>query len=141
MNENGRKNRKFEEEENQKEKTSHLARRRVARRLRRLDPLADPVAPRAVRDVHEFVPDRAAVGLAQPREHLAQRADRPLLAQEALHLPGPEVELAVEVGLGEAVGGGVELRGRGRGPVVEAERVEVGHEVAVDLASEGVRGY
>ena len=83
--------------------------------------------------MHELVADRAAVGLAQALQHLAQRADRPLLAEEAAHLPGPEVELAVEVGLGEAVGRRVELRGRRRRAVVEAERVEPRHEVAVDL--------
>ena len=133
MKKRGGKKKRVKNKEDEKTLSSYLALRRVLGRLRRLHPLANPVAPRPVRDVHELVADRAAVGLAEAREHLAQRADRPLLAQKALHLPGPQVELAVEVRLGEAVGRRVELRGRRGGAVVQAQWVEVGHEVAVDL--------
>ena len=132
-----------------------------------------------------LLPDRAAVGLPQAGEHLAQGADGAVLGEEALHAPGAEVELASRGGVGEggvlgvadgvdvkmgsiggvfllffgrlarlfpptpppppllpvqvrvreAVRGGVELRRRGRRAVVEAEGVERGHEVAVDLVA------
>ena len=85
----------------------------------------------AARSARHLVSDVAAVRLAQAREDLAQRADGAVLGQEAGHRPGAEEELAVEVGLGEAKRGGVELERRRA--LVEAERVERRRKVAVDL--------
>ena len=68
-----------------------------------LHALLDPGLLVGILDVHELDADRAAVGLAQDLDDLAERR---LL--EAEHVV--EEELAVEVGVGEAVGLGVELR-------------------------------
>ena len=89
---------------------------------RTLDPGLDPGLLLRVLDVHELDADRAGVGLAQDLHDLAQGG---LL--QAQHVV--EVELAVEVGVGEAVALVVEL-----GVVVvapcQAQRVEVGQQVA-----------
>ena len=69
---------------------------------RALDPGLDPGLLLRVLDVHELDADRAAVGLLQ---HLHDLAQRGLL--QAQHVV--EVELAVEIGVGEAVGAIVEL--------------------------------
>ena len=62
-----------------------------------LDPLLDPAALGRVQDVHVLDADRAAVGVAQHAEHVAQL--HPLLAGEAA-----DRELAVQVPQGQAVG-------------------------------------
>jgi hypothetical protein len=89
--------------------------------VRALHARLDPGLLLRILDVHELDADLGAVGLAQDLDDLAKRR---LL--EAEHVV--EEELAIQVGIGEAVGLGVELR------VMlvagEPERVEVGQQVA-----------
>ena len=49
---------------------------------------------RAVQGCAHLVADLATVRLAQALQHLPQRADGALLAQEALHVPRPKEEPA-----------------------------------------------
>ena len=88
-----------------------------------LDALLDPALLVGIRDVHELDAERLAVGALTDRDDLAQRGEF-----EPQHVI--EEDLAVEVGLGEAVGARIELL------VVlarlEAERIEIGVEVAAD---------
>ena len=88
-----------------------------------LDALLDPGLLRRIGDVHELDAERLAVGAAQDGDDLAQGREF-----EAEHLV--EEDLAVEIGLGEAVGARIELR------LVllrlEPERIELGVEVAAD---------
>ena len=88
-----------------------------------LDALLHPGLLRRIGDVHELDAERLAVGAAQDGEDLAQGREF-----EAEHLV--EEDLAVEVGLGEAVGARIELllvllR-------LEPERIELGVEMAAD---------
>ncbi len=55
--------------------------------------------PTAVPDVERphLVANGAAVGLTQALQHLAQRADGPLLAQEALHVPCAEKKPGTQI--------------------------------------------
>src|SRR5437660_7959989 len=89
--------------------------------LRPLDALLDPGLLRAVADVHELDAERLAVGTL---------ADGHDLAQSAVFEPEHVIEedLAVEIGFGEAVGARIELLAVARG--FDAERVEVGVEMA-----------
>lgn len=96
-----------------------------------LDLLPEPVALVPVGDVHVLVADGAAVGLVELAEDLAEGEDGAVLGEEAGHPPDAEEELPVEVGVGEAVEAEVEVLGDGT--VVEAEGVELGHHVAIDL--------
>jgi hypothetical protein len=89
--------------------------------VRALDPGLDPGLLLRVLDVQELDADRAGVGLAQDLDDLAERG---LLQAEHV----VEVELAAQVGVGEAVGAVVELgvvRVAG-----EAQRVELRQQVA-----------
>ena len=90
--------------------------------VRALDPVLDPAALLRVLDVHVLDADRAAVGVAQHAEDLAQLHQR--LAAEAAGR-----ELAVEVPQRQAVGHDVEV---GVAAQLELERVGVGHQVAAD---------
>ncbi len=83
-----------------------------------LDALLQPGLLGRVGDVHVLHADVAAVGAAQDRQDLADGGG--LQAQHEV-----EEDRAVVVGLGEAVGGRVELGGVGFG-VRDAQRVEVG---------------
>ena len=87
------------------------------------DALLDPGLLRRIGDVHELDAERLAVGAPQDRDDLAQGREL-----EAEHLV--DEDPAVEIGFGEAVGARVELvlvllR-------LEAERIEVGVEMAAD---------
>ena len=86
-----------------------------------LDALLDPGLLGRIGDVHELEADRAAIGAAQDRQHLAHGR-----VFEAEHVV--DEDLAVVVGLGEAVGRRMQLL------VVllrlEAERIEVGVQMA-----------
>ncbi len=86
-----------------------------------LDALLDPGLLGGIGDVQELEADRAAIGAAQDRQHLAHGR-----VFEAEHVV--DEDLAVVVGLGEAVGRRMQLL------VVllrlEAERIEVGVQVA-----------
>ena len=73
--------------------------------------------------MHVFDPDRAAIGLAQGGDDLPQTGA--LAAQQPV-----DKDLAVEVGLGKAVAAVVELGVMAA--FVEAERVEIGFEMAAD---------
>ena len=75
---------------------------RVEETARPLDPALDPALLVRLLDVHELDADRAGIGLAQDLDDHAQGGL--LQAQHVI-----EVELAVEVGVGEAVGAVVEL--------------------------------
>ena len=89
--------------------------------VRAFHALLDPGLLLRILDVHELDADLGRVGLAQD---LDDPAERRLL--EAEHVV--EEELALEIGVGEAVGLGVEL-----GMLLvagEAERVEVGQQMA-----------
>ncbi len=86
-----------------------------------LDVLAQPLALLRVRDVLDLVGDGRAVGLAQARQHVAQRVAGHLDAQDR----GRD---GVHHRRGEVVGRGVERRVAGRR---RAERVERRAEVAV----------
>jgi hypothetical protein len=99
-----------------------LLAREVERRVvaRRLHPVPQPLLALGVGDVHVLDADRAAVGLAQPVEDLAQRGAIAFALEAAGH------ELAVEVPERQAVGGRVQVAVR---RPVAVERVEVGHQV------------
>ncbi len=89
-----------------------------------LDALLDPRLLGGIGDVHVFDTDLAAVGLAQPVHDLAQggsvtQPERP-----------EDQDRAVPVGLLEAVGRGIEFLVRRL--VHQAERIEVGREMAAD---------
>ena len=99
----------------------------------RLNLLADPVDLLVVPDVHVLDAHVGRIHLVQPRDHVAQlhvaRADEPRL-QQAI-----KVDLAVHVGLGEAVVGELEV-GRRRAVevgIVDAKRIQVGHIVPARL--------
>jgi hypothetical protein len=96
-----------------------LGRERAAR-ARRLDALLHVALDRRVRDVHVLEADRARVGLAQRRVDVAQPHARLAALERA------DVELGVEVGVGEPVGAEVEVGDVGR--LLALERVEVGVE-------------
>ena len=87
----------------------------------RLHPVEQPVADVEVADVHELDADRPAVGLAEDAQQLAKGA---VVVRAKL-----AVEDLVQVGLGEAKGGKLELLVRFR-PRRQLERVEVGQVVA-----------
>ncbi len=88
-----------------------------------LDALLEPGRLRRVGDVHVLEREGAAVGALHQREDLAQ--GRMLEAEHVVDEDRP-----VHVGVGEAVGARIELRVRlGVG---EAQRVEVGDQVAAD---------
>ena len=70
--------------------------------VRTLDALLDPRLLRRIGDVHELDAERRAIGALEDVEHLAQR--RELEAQHVV-----DEDLAVPVGLGEAVGRGMQL--------------------------------
>ena len=94
------------------------------------DVLLDPLLLLGILDVHVLDTQRAAVGIAQDVERVAQR-DRVPPGQPVDH------ELTVQVPQGQAVGGGIEL-GVQR-PRLGGERVEIGdqmtaHAVHVDQA-------
>ena len=93
---------------------------RVGLGVRALDPVLDPLALLGVLDVHVLDADRAAVGVAQDAEDVAQLHER--LAAEAAGR-----ELAVEVPQRQAVGDDVEV---GVAALVVLQRVGVGHQVA-----------
>ena len=88
-----------------------------------LDAILDPGLLRRARDVHELHADVPAVGAAQDAQDLAH--GRRLEAEHAVDEDRP-----VEVGVGEAVGLGLQLAVHLA--VGEAERVEVGGEMAHD---------
>ena len=98
-----------------------LLARRVERRVvaRRLHAMLQPLLALGVGDVHVLDADRAAVGLAQDVEDLAQ-GGAVLAGEPAGH------ELAVEVPEREPVGRRVEVAVR---RPMAVERVEVGHQV------------
>ena len=77
------------------------------------DALLDPALLLRVRDVHELDAERLAVGALQDRDDLAHGAEL-----EPEHVV--EEDLAVEVGVAEAVGARIEFSSR-----LEAERIEV----------------
>src|ERR1700761_6536931 len=89
--------------------------------VRTFDALLDPRLVRGIGDVHELDAERLAVGAFADRDDLAQRA-----VFEAQHVI--EENLAVEIGLGEAVGARVELFAIARR--LDAERIELGVEMA-----------
>src|SRR3954447_170899 len=70
--------------------------------VRTLDALLNPGFLRRIGDVHELDTERLAVGALADRDDLAQRA-----VFEAEHVI--EEDLAIEVGVGEAVGARIEL--------------------------------
>ncbi len=87
------------------------------------DALLDPRLLRRIGDVHELDAERLAIGAAQDRDDLAHGREF-----ETQHLV--EIDLAVHVGFGEAVGARIELllvllR-------LEFERIELGVEMAAD---------
>ncbi|MHC2277016.1 hypothetical protein ACVME8_003627 [Bradyrhizobium diazoefficiens] len=86
-----------------------------------LDALLDPGLLRGIADMHELDAERLAVGALADRGDLAQRA-----VFEAEHVI--EEDLAVKIGLAEAVGARVELFAVARR--LDAERIELGVEVA-----------
>src|SRR5712691_487559 len=88
--------------------------------VRALDARLHPALLRRIGNVHELDAERLAIGAAQDGEDLAQRAEL-----EAEHLV--EEDLAVQVGVAEAVGARIEVL-----LVVarlEAERIEIGVEM------------
>ena len=87
-----------------------------------LDLLLDPVLLLGLLDVHVLDADRAAVGVAQHVEDVAERHARRVPAEAVGE------ELAVEVPDGEPVGGRVELGVHVR--LLPRQRIEVGDEVA-----------
>src|SRR6516164_11693200 len=89
--------------------------------VRTLDALLDPSLLRRIGDVHELDTERLAVGALADIHDLAQRA-----IFEPEHVI--EEDLAVEIGLGEAVGARVKLLAVARR--LDAERVEIGVEMA-----------
>ena len=98
-----------------------VGRRQRRTALARLEFLLDPGALGRHLDVHVFDADLAAIGLPQHRDDLAQAG--PLPPEHIV-----EKDFAVEIGLAEAVAAVIEF---GIGPaLVEAERVEIGFEVA-----------
>ena len=103
----------------------------VLRALLLLDLLSEPVALVPVRDVHVLVADVPAVRVAEAIQDLPKRLHRVVFAEETLHLPRAEEELAIEVRLREAVQRRVQLDGNFSN--LEAERIEAGHEVPVHL--------
>ena len=89
--------------------------------VRALDALLDPGLLRGVGDVHEFDAERLAVGALADRDDFAQ--GRVFQAQHMI-----EEDLAVEIGLLEAVGARIEFLAIARR--LDPERVELGVEVA-----------
>jgi hypothetical protein len=89
--------------------------------LRSFDALLQPGLLARLGDVHELDAERRAVGAAQDGEHLAD--GRELQAEHVV-----DKDLAVEIGLAEAVGGRVELWMRLRR--LEPQRIEIGLEMA-----------
>src|SRR4029077_7553369 len=88
-----------------------------------LDALLDPGLLLRVRDVHELDAERLAVGALQDRDDLAHGGEF-----EPEHVI--EEDLALEIGVAEAVGAGIELvvvHAR-----LETERIELGVEMAAD---------
>ncbi len=96
----------------------------------RLEAVAQPAADREILDVHVLDAGGAAVGLLHELEDLAQLHGGGAAAED-------EIELAVEIGLGELHVLEREFRG---GAVAEIERVELGDAVAEAAigADEGV---
>ena len=95
-----------------------VERRPVAHRLH---PLEQPLADLGVADMHELDADRAAVGLPQDRDQLAQGRE-PALAQLVVKDP-------VQVGFGQPKRRRLKMFGRDA-PGLELERVEIGHIMA-----------
>ena len=95
-----------------------LVLRELGPRAGRLEPLLDPALLRRIVDVHELGADRAAVGLAQRADDVAQR--RALEAEEGV---GRRVDVGV-VAFGEVVESGLELGDRRA--LLALERIEVG---------------
>ena len=88
--------------------------------VRPLDALLDPGLLRRVGDVHELDAERLAVGALADRDDFAKRA-----VFEAEHVV--EEDLAVEIGLGEAIGARIELFAIALR--LDAERIELGVEM------------
>ena len=86
-----------------------------------LDALLDPALLRGIGDVHELDAEGLAIGAAQDGDDLAHRREF-----EAEH--HVEEDLAVEIGLGEAVGARIELLFVRH--ACNAERIEIGVEMA-----------
>ena len=91
---------------------------------RRLHPVQEPSADILVADVHELDADRAAIGLAQDGDHLAQGGC------PALRLAQPVVEFPIEVGFVEPERRQLQHLDRFASRA-EFERVEVGQVMAV----------
>ncbi len=89
--------------------------------VRALDPLLDPALLGRVGDVHELDGERAAIGPPQDLEHLGN--GREFEPEDVV-----DEDLSPVVGLGETIGGRVEVVFRFRR--LEAERVEIGVEMA-----------
>src|SRR5215475_2714691 len=89
--------------------------------VRALDALLDPGLLRGIGDVHELDAERLTVGALADRDDLAQRAV--FEAEDVI-----EEDLAVEIGLAEAVRARIELLPIARR--LDAERIELGVEVA-----------
>ena len=86
-----------------------------------LDALLDPALLGRIGDVHELDAERRAIGPPEDVDHL--RDGRELQPEHVV-----DEDLPAVVGLGEAVGGGIELGFRSRR--LELERVEMGVEMA-----------
>src|SRR6185369_14341663 len=91
--------------------------------VRTLDALLNPGLLRRVGDVHELDAERLAVGALADRDDLAQRA-----VFEAEHVI--EEDLAVEIGVGEAVGARIEFFAVPRR--LDPQRIELGEEMTAD---------
>src|SRR6185312_9531255 len=88
--------------------------------VRALDALLDPGLLRRVTDVHELDAERLAIGALADRDDFAQRA-----IFEPEHVI--EEDLAIKVGIREAIGARVELFAVARG--LDAKRIEIGVEM------------
>lgn len=77
--------------------------------------------------------------LLQPVENVPQRLPRPVLRQEALHAPGSEKELPVEVRLREAIQSRVELDRLCA--VVQFQGIQLGGVVAAHLSREDAQTF
>ena len=93
-----------------------------------LDAVLDPGALLRVGDMHVLDADMAGIGVLQDAEHLAQRAE--LEPERAA-----DIDRSVVIGLGEAVGLGLELGMLAAGD--ELERVELGGEMAAGADRRG----
>ena len=91
--------------------------------LRAFDPLLNPALLRRIGDVHELHADLTAIGASQNRENLTHR--RRAEAHDAIDEDRP-----IKVGFGKTVGFRQQLAMHA--PIGEAERVEVGGEMADD---------